>query len=85
MAVSADFFKEMEVAVHKGAYKKYDEQEEHGDLVLCAKKSWKKVWSEQNAGVIKRTFTKDFESTVPAEYTKDGKAHCYLYIAVEPL
>lgn len=26
---------------------------------------------------------KDIESTVTSEYTKDGKAHCYLYIAIQ--
>jgi ABC-type glycerol-3-phosphate transport system substrate-binding protein len=31
---------------------------------------------------VAESFTEDYESTVPAEYTKDGKAHCYLYIAV---
>ena len=28
-------------------------------------------------------FTIDYESSVPAEFSKDGKAHCYLYIAIE--
>ncbi len=32
--------------------------------------------------LLKRAFTIDYESAVPAEYTKEGKAHCYLYIAI---
>ena len=45
-------------------------------------KAWERVWAEQKNGGIVRAFTMDYESSVPAEYTKDGKAHCYLYIAV---
>ncbi len=81
IGVTSDFFQEMEKAVSTGAYKKFDEFDD--DLGLCAKKAWEKVWNEQKTGVIKRVFSEDYESTVPAEYTKDGKAHCYLYIAVE--
>lgn len=47
------------------------------------KKAWEKVWREQKSGDIKRVFSEDYESTVPGEYTKDGKAHCYLYIAIQ--
>ncbi|MHB9323712.1 AraC family transcriptional regulator, partial [Fusobacterium polymorphum] len=32
---------------------------------------------------LKRAFTVDYESSVPAEFSNDGKAHCYLYIAIE--
>jgi predicted transcriptional regulator YdeE len=83
MAVSVDFFQNMEVAVSKGLYKKYVEKDENGEIGLCARKAWEKVWSDQKSGEIKRAFTKDYESTVPSEYTKDGKAHCYLYIAIQ--
>ncbi|MCH4239532.1 MAG: AraC family transcriptional regulator, partial [Oscillospiraceae bacterium] len=37
----------------------------------------------QKSGNIRRAFTTDYESSVPAKFTKDGKAHCYLYIAVK--
>lgn len=82
MGVTADFFQKMDTEVSKGFYKKYDEQDENGDISICTKKAWEKVWSEQKSGNIHRAFTSDFESTVPSEYTKDGKAHCYLYIAI---
>lgn len=81
IAVTADFFAELEKGVAEGRYQKYDEC---GDGVqACAQAAWAKVWSDQRTRVIARAFTKDFESTVPAEYTKDGKAHCYLYIAIK--
>lgn len=78
--VTADFFQKMDKTVAAGSYKKY---EAAGDnLGSCAAAAWDQVWSDQKTGAIKRTFSVDYESTVPAEYTKDGKCHCYLYIAV---
>lgn len=81
IGVKSDFFKDLEKAVSAGVYKKYDEADD--DLVICTKTAWEKVYEDQRSGAIKRAFSKDYESTVPAEYTKDGKCHCYLYIAVE--
>lgn len=81
MAVTPDFFQKMEELVREGKYKKYDECGE--DIASCAQKAWGQVWSEQKTEALVRAFSQDFESTVPAEYTKDGKAHCYLYIAVQ--
>lgn len=83
MSVSADFFEEMEMKVIKGLYKKYDEKDENGEIGACTRKAWEKVWHEQKSGDIKRTFTEDYESTVPGKYTKDGEPHCYLYIAIK--
>ncbi|NNU74425.1 AraC family transcriptional regulator [Clostridium estertheticum] len=83
MAVTADFFQKMDAKVSKGFYKKYDEKDENGEISVCTRRAWEKVWSEQKSGDIQRTFTADFESTVPSEYTKDGKAHCYLYVAIQ--
>lgn len=80
MGVQADFFQRMEEAVSQGFYKKYEEADE--DISTCTRRAWEKVWAQQKAGEIHRSFTEDYESSVPAEYTKDGKAHCYLYIAV---
>ncbi|TCO68097.1 AraC family transcriptional regulator [Marinisporobacter balticus] len=83
MAVTVDFFQKMETAVSKGLYKKYDETDENGEIGVCTRKAWEKVWLEQKSGNIKRSFAEDYESTVPSEYTKDGKSHCYLYIAIQ--
>lgn len=83
MAVKAEFFKKLDEETERGLYKKYDEEDENVDISLCTQKAWQKVWADQKSGVIKRAFTEDFESTVPKEYTKDKKAHCYLYIAVK--
>ena len=81
MTVTADFFAKMESAVVRGEYVKIDESGE--TIADCANKAWSKVWDLSANGELKRAFTADYESTVPAEYTKDGKAHCYLWIAVK--
>lgn len=80
MGVTPAFFRELEEQVYKGIYKKYDEC--GGEIGACIQKAWAKVWREQKDGAIKRAFASDFESSVPAAYTKDGKAHCYLYISL---
>lgn len=81
ITVTVDFFAKMEALVAKGNYYKIDES---GDTITdCANKAWSKVWQLSQSGELKRAFTVDYESTVPAEYTKDGKAHCYLYIAIK--
>ncbi len=80
MTVTAEFFAKIEESVAQGKYIKIDEC---GDTITdCANKAWSKVWQLSASGKLNRAFTVDYESTVPVEYTKDGKAHCYLYIAV---
>lgn len=81
MSVSVDFFAKMEELVAQGAYVKIDESAE--SIAGCAGKAWSNVWKRTANGTLRRAFTTDYESTVPAEYTKDGRAHCYLYIAVK--
>lgn len=82
MAVTDGFFAQMDEKVKTGHYRKYDGQDENSDMGACTRKAWESVWSQQRDGTIRRCFTEDYESTVPAEYTEDGRAHCYLYIAV---
>ena len=84
LGVTSEFFGKLEAQVSRGDYKKYDAADDGGDMGACAKAAWEQVWSDQKEGRINRNFTRDYESSVPAEYTKDGKAHCYLYIAVRP-
>lgn len=83
LAVNTDFFQELEFKVKEGKYKKY---EFLGDTIeVCTKNAWKEVWKEQKEKVIKRAYSIDYESTVPAEYSKDKKVHCYLYIAIDSI
>lgn len=80
ITVTADFFGQMAKEAAGGSYKAYDF--DGTDIGEAAGKAWGQVWADKASGAINRAFTKDYESTVPAEYTKDGRAHCYLFIAV---
>ncbi len=82
MAVGREFFQEMDKEVEKGTYVKFDGSDDDGDLTKSTKRAWEMVWKAQTSGEINRAFSVDYESSVPAQYTKDGKAHSYLYIAV---
>lgn len=82
VGVNRFFFEDIEKKVENGLYKKYEAIDDNGNIELCTKKAWKKVWDDTDTGTLKRAFTIDYESSVPAEYTKDSKAHCYLYISV---
>lgn len=77
-----ELWEDIEIEVKRGLYKKYVEKDDNGNISACTRKAWEKVYADQKSGEIDRKFTEDYESTVPKEYTKDGKAHCYLYIAI---
>ena len=83
VGVEYNFFEDIEKEVEKVLYKKYEADDENDTVELCTKKAWENVWNDSHSGVLKRAFTIDYESSVPAEFSKDGKAHCYLYIAVK--
>ena len=83
VGVKHNFFEDIEKEVEKGLYKKYEANDENGNVEICTRKVWKNVWNDTHSGILKRAFTVDFESSVPAEFSNDGKAHCYLYIAVK--
>ena len=80
LGVTPDFFAALEEKIRLGLYKKYEAK---GDsLEECARLAWEQVWADQRSGVLRRAFDRDYESTVPADFTKDGTAHCYLYISI---
>lgn len=78
LTVTADFFAGMEARCAQGLYRKF---EAAGDsLESCTRAAWEQVRRDT---ALSRAYTQDFESAVPAEYTKDGKCRCYLYISVK--
>ena len=79
VGVEHNFFEDIEKEVEKALYKKYEAVDENGNVEMCTKKAWENVWNDTHSGVLKRAFTVDFESS----FSKDGKAHCYLYIAMK--
>ena len=83
VGVEHNFFEDIEKEVEKGLYKKYEAVDENGNVEMCTKKAWENVWNDSHSGVLKRAFSVDYESSAPKEFSKDGKAHCYLYIAVK--
>ena len=83
VGVEHNFFEDMEKEVEKGLYKKYEADDENGNVEICTKKVWENVWNDTHSGILKRAFTIDYESSILSEFSKDGKAHCYLYIAVK--
>lgn len=78
MTVTADFFPALDKQAAQGHYRKFETAGE--DLAACTQALWGQVRGD---GSLKRAFTEDYESAVPAEYAKDGKCHCYLWIAVK--
>ena len=63
IAVEKEFFKTLEKEVLKGKFIKYDVSGD--DVLTCAQNAWKEVWQDQRNGKIKRSFKRDYESTVP--------------------
>ena len=80
LSVDSNFFIKLDNEVKNGKYKKYEFIDD--DMIKSIKNAWKMVWKEQKEGLINRAYQTDYESTVPAKYTKDNKAHCYLWISV---
>lgn len=76
----SSFFQILEEKVQKGSYVKIEETGK--TLDECSINAWQKVWECTRDGKIRRAYTEDWESTVPSEYTEDGRAHCHLYIAI---
>lgn len=82
LGVTADFFQHLEQEAQNGHYIKYEERGEPDQMDALICKAWQRVWEDHKKGTLARTFTKDYENAVPAEYTKDGKLYVCLYIAV---
>lgn len=80
LGVDPDFFRELENQVKNGKYKKYESIND--DMIASTKNAWEIVWREQKEHIINRAYKIDYESTVPAKYTNDNKAHCYLWISI---
>lgn len=83
LAVTAKFFDQLEQQTARGFMKKYEAADAKGNLKKCAQKAWEAVWSDQRKEKIRRAFTYDYESSLPAAQAPDGQAHCYLYISVK--
>lgn len=83
LAVTAKFFDQLELQTARGFMKKYEASDPKGNLKKCLQKAWEAVWADQRTEKIRRAFTYDYESSLPAAQAPDGQAHCSLYISVK--
>lgn len=80
LGVTSNFFEKLENEVKNGRYKKYESIDD--DIISSTKNAWDMVWKDTKEGITNRSYKIDYESTVPAEYMKDNKTHCYLWISI---
>lgn len=83
LAVDCDFIQQLEKECSDGKYKKYDLCSENTDIAANTKEAWQQVWADTQEGRIKRSYSEDYECTIPADYSQDHKLHCLLYISIE--
>ena len=83
VAVDCDFMQQLEKGYTEGKYKKYDFCSENIDIAANTKAAWQQVWTDTQEGRIKRSYTEDYECTIPADHSEDHKPHCLLYISIE--
>ena len=83
LAVDCDFMQQLEKECASGKYKKYDFCSDNADVAENTKMAWQQVWTDTQKERIKRSYTEDYECTIPANYSKDHKQHCLLYISIE--
>ena len=83
LAVDRDFMQQLEKECVEGKFKKYDFCSDNADIAENTKAAWQQVWADTQEGQVKRSYTEDYECTIPADYSENHKAHCVLYIAIE--
>ncbi len=83
LAVDCKFLRKLDEESTTGKYKKYDVSSDDNDIPSNTKRAWGQVWQDTNNGFIQRSYTEDYEYTIPPEYSPDHKLHCLLYIAVK--
>ena len=83
LAVDCNFMQQLEKECVNGRYKKYDFSSENTDIAANTKAAWQQVWADTQEGKIKRSYSEDYECTIPPNYSQDHKLHCLLYISIE--
>lgn len=83
LAVDYNYMQQLERGCMKGKFRKYDFCSENTDIAAAIKAVWQKVDDDVREGKIKRSYTEDYECTIPPDYSRDNKLHCLLYIAIE--
>ena len=84
LVVDYDFMQKLEQGCLKGKFKKYDFCfDKSFDIAKSIQSTWEQVLEDTQEGVIRRSFVEDYGCTIPADYSRDHKLHCLLYIAIE--
>lgn len=78
--VEPSYFDELNKKVEEGSYRLYEAVSDSGNLPECSEEAWNMAHADDEAGKIKIDYSIAVESTVPGEYTPDGKARCMLYV-----
>ncbi|MBD5559878.1 MAG: hypothetical protein HDQ87_05910 [Clostridia bacterium] len=77
-AVPGSFFQQMADQMDAGLYKLYTAA--GSDIAECSAAVWKMFSEDEDPSVGNVDDPYAVESSVPTEYTKDGKAHSYLWV-----
>lgn len=78
-----NFLNQLEKGCIDGRFKKYDFCSEDLNFAVVTQKTWQQVWDDVRQGRIIRSYTEDYEFTIPANYSQDHKVHCLIYIAIK--
>lgn len=77
--VEAGFFADLQEKAENGQYRVYSGSHET-DIGPAADAAWGAVMEDVSAGILDGSKLSGYESTVPADYTPDHTARCFLYI-----
>ena len=83
LAVDHNFTERLEEGYANGKYKKYDFCSEDTDIATNTRAAWQQVYIDNQFGQIIRTYTDDYEISIPANFSEDHKFHCLLYISIK--
>ena len=75
--VSPEYLKNLEA---RGGFRRYETESAAGSIEECSLAAWEQAQRDMAAGSLNIDYSFAVESTVPAQYAPDGKAHCTLLV-----
>lgn len=76
--VAPEFFADLNRRTEEGELHLYETAAD--TIEACSMAAWQLAQAGDKDGTAPIDYSYCIESTVPPQYTKDGQAHCYLYI-----
>lgn len=76
--VKPDFFADLARKTESGEFRLFENAAD--TIEKCSAAAWEMAQAAEATGDLDIDYSYAVESTVPAEYTEDGQAHCYLYV-----